>query len=89
MRTNEQFKLDAATIDEIMKRYTGTDGAHFGFVAQADGKRQFFIGGRVDIGGLCVAEALANVVEMTPGLDETYIDMICETAHEFLKEPKQ
>lgn len=86
MNRKEQVRKDADAIDKVMKHYSGNDGAHFGFVTYETGERQFFAGGRVDLSGYCISEALATMVANTPGLDEDFIDAVSEMAKEMLKD---
>ena len=81
----QQVKKDADAIEKAMVRYTGATGAHFGFIAYATGERQFFAGGNAAVAGMCLGEAIANLVEMTPGLTEEFIDMVAETAKSILQ----
>lgn len=89
MRTEAQLKRDGDRIEEIMRGYTGTTGAHFGFIAMdgANGeKRQYFVGGRADLCGICLAEAIATFVHITPGMSEDFIDLVSSVAHDMLKD---
>lgn len=85
MNRSEQVRRDSNTIEEAMKRYSGSNGAHFGFIAFATGERQFIAGGNVAVTGICLAEAIAELILQTPGLDESFIDTVAETAKEILK----
>lgn len=91
MNKSEQVRRDSDTIEEAMKRYGGSSGAHFGFIACATGERQFIAGGNVAITGICLAEAIAELIQNTPGLDESFIDIVSETAKDILqhKNPMQ
>lgn len=88
MTKKEQVERDADIIDKAMINYTGFDGAHFGFITLATGERHFFAGGRSDLSGFCLSEALANLVNMTQGLNEEFIDLVCETAKSMLNDMK-
>ena len=85
-----EFIADTMAIDAVMskEKYTGKSGAHMGFIVQESGRRKFFIGGRTDLAGVCLSEVLANVVSMTPGVDESYIDTVAEVAKAMLKDLK-
>lgn len=85
MKKNAEFQMDARGIDNLMRGYSGEHAAHFGFIAQEDGKRQFFAGGRADIIGVSISEALANFIVITPGLKDDFIDNVCLTAKDMLK----
>ena len=78
------IKKDAQIIEKAMAPYGGADAAHFGFIAEAPNRRQFFLGGRTDMVGIHIAEAIATIIRITEGLDEGFIDAICETAKEML-----
>ena len=86
MTRKEQVRRDADVIEKAMMTYHGIDGAHFGFIAYASGERQFFAGGRVDISGLCISEAIATMVKNTPELDSSFIDAVADTARIMLGE---
>lgn len=86
MNRLSQIKKDSDIIEEAMKKYGGSGGAHFGFIACATGERQFIAGGNVAITGICLAEAIAELIQNTPGLeDENFIDVVAETAKDILK----
>jgi hypothetical protein len=76
----EQVKRDSNVIEKAMMKYSGTEGAHFGFIAYGSGERQFFAGGRADITGMCISEAIATLVKNTPGITDDFIDAVAETA---------
>ena len=84
--SNKEFERDAEQLDQLMSKYTGESGVHFGFIAQVNGGRKFCIGGRVDWGGVFLAEAIANLVRVTPGLDAGYIDNVANIAKDMLQE---
>lgn len=84
IRTRQVMK-DAATIEEAMEKYGGSGGAHFGFIAFATGERQFIAGGNVAITGICLSEAIATMIQNTPGLGEEFIDAVADTAKGILK----
>lgn len=86
MNRKEQVRKDAEVIDKAMRNYTGNEGAHFGFITFETGERQFFAGGRVDLSGICMGEALATMVANTPGLTEDFIDAVADTAKLMLKD---
>ena len=88
IRTRQVMK-DAATIEEAMKKYSGSIGAHFGFIAYATGERQFMAGGNAAISGICLAEAITTLIESTPGLDETFIDIIADTVKDQIRKKGQ
>lgn len=79
------IKKDAQIIEKAMAPYGGADAAHFGFIAETENRRHFFLGGRTDIVGYHISEAIANIITITEGLDERFIDAICETAKEMLE----
>lgn len=81
-----QFERDADAIERLMCKYTGESAVHFGFIAQVNGQRKFCIGGRVDWGGVFLAEAIANLVKVTPGLDAGYIDSVADVAKSMLQD---
>lgn len=81
----KMIQLDADTLSRIMQNYTGTEGAHFGFIAFETGQRQFLFGGRTNLLGFCLGEAMARMVTMTPGLTPEFIDSVAATAKEILK----
>lgn len=83
------IERDMKTISSVLPTYSGNEGAHFGFIAFETGQRQFFMGGRSDVIGLCLSEAIAKFVELTPQLNDDGIDMIAETAKEFLRRGKE
>lgn len=85
----ERVLKDAKVIDNAMKHYTGNEGAHFGFITFETGERQFFAGGRVDLSGMCMCEALATMVVNTPGLEVDFIDAVADTAKIMLEEMKK
>ena len=75
------FMVDSQTIDGVMRKYSGEKAGHFGFICK-DGERQFFLGGRCDLVGVHLSEALAMLVNETPGLPSDFIDAVCKTAKE-------
>ena len=81
-----QVKKDSDAINKAMKNYSGMDGAHFGFIAYETGERHFFCGGRVDVTGICLGEALARLVDNTPGIEDDYIDLVMNTAKDMLED---
>lgn len=85
MKKNAEFQMDARGIDNLMRGYSGEHAAHFGFIAQEDGKRQFFAGGRADITSICIAEAMANFVIITPDIPDDFIDATAQMAKEMLR----
>lgn len=85
MKGKAQFQMDANGIEKIMRDYGGNEAGHFGFIAQEDGRRHFFAGGRADIIGISISEALANFIVITPGLKDDFIDNVCMTAKDMLK----
>ena len=86
MNRIEQMRKDSNTIEEAMKRYSGSTGAHFGFIAFATGERQFIAGGNLAITGICLSEAIAELILNTPGLDgSSFIDTVAETAKAILE----
>jgi hypothetical protein len=85
MNKNAQIKKDSDIIEEAMEKYGGSDGAHFGFIAFATGERQFIAGGNVAITGICLSEAIATMIQNTPGLGEEFIDAVADTAKGILK----
>lgn len=89
MTEQQKVEKDGSKLENIMKGYSGAGGGHFGLIVTANGKRHYCTGGRVDLVGICMSEALANMVRVTPQLDETYIDMIAESAKELLKEARK
>ena len=86
MKNKAQMASDAKALEIIMNDYTGATGAHFGIFGQEDGKRHFCIGGRSDLCGMLISEGIANLVRITPGLDETFIDTISEVAKSILND---
>lgn len=84
MTKREQVKKDAKIIDGAMMNYTGDGGAHFGFIVYESGERHFFSGGRVDLMGICLGEAIATMVNNTPGLGKDFIYMVSDVAHRML-----
>lgn len=76
-----EFMIDAQTIDGVMRKYSDESGGHFGFICYGD-MRQMFLGGRVDIVGVRIAEAMAMIVDKTQGLTSEFIDAVCITAKE-------
>ena len=78
------IKKDAQIIEKAMAPYGGTDAAHFGFIAEAPNRRQFFLGGRTDMVGIHIAEAIATIIRITEGLDKGFIDAIADTAKDLL-----
>lgn len=89
MNRKNQIMLDSDTIEKTMKKYGGSSGAHFGFIALATGERQFIAGGNLLISGMCLGEAIAMMILQTPGIGEEFIDAVAETAKEILKEEGQ
>lgn len=85
MNRLSQIKKDSDTIEEAMKRYGGSGGAHFGFISCATGERQFIAGGNVAISGICLSEAIATMIQNTPGLGEEFIDAVADTAKAILE----
>lgn len=86
----QQVMNDAKTIEKTMQKYSGTSGCHFGFIACETGERQFIFGGRVDMLGGCLAQAISMMIEMTPGINEKqYLNAIAGTTLEMLKERRQ
>ena len=81
MEKRKQVREDADRIDKVMRNYTGSSAAHFGFIVCDTGERQFFAGGRADLTGMCLGEAIANLVKCTPGVGEEFIDAVADTAH--------
>lgn len=41
------------------------------------------------ISGICIAEAITTLIEETPGLDETFIDIIAETVKDMIRKKGQ
>ena len=80
----ERIEYDGKKLDELVKRYSGAVGGHLAVIVNDKGKRQISVGGRADLVGMTVSEALARMVSITPGLDETFLDAVCETAKEIL-----
>ena len=76
-----EFMVDAQTIDGIMRKYSDESGGHFGFICKG-GERQFFLGGRADLVAIHIAEAMATLVNVTPGLTSEFIDAVCFGAKE-------
>ena len=78
------IKQDTQIIEKAMAPYGGADAAHFGFIAEAPNRRQFFLGGRTDMVGAYIAEAIVTMIRITDGLDDTFIDAIRDTARMLL-----
>lgn len=85
MKTKSEVLMDAKGIENLMRGYSGEEGGHFGFIAQADGKRHFFSGGNSEIIGCCIAEALANLVTVSPVGGDKFIDGVCEMAKDMAR----
>lgn len=89
MNRKEQIKKDAEAIEALITKYNGATAAHFGFIANATGERMFWAGGNLAITGICLSEAIADLIRHTPGLDgEEFIQAVTETARSILAEKK-
>lgn len=79
--TNEEMERDASAIDEIMRKYSGNNGAHFGFIIGTDGVGRFFSGGRATLVGASVANGIIRFAENSPDLNtRAFIGAIATTA---------
>ena len=86
MNRNEQMKKDAEEIEATITKYNGPGMAHFGFIAHATGERMFWAGGNAALTGVCLAEAIAELIENTPGMDgDEFIRAITDLAKDILK----
>lgn len=84
----QQVEKDAARMEAAAKTYSGANGAHFGFIATATGERHFIAGGRADILGMCLGEGIAQLIRITPGIQNNpneFINAVADTAREFVK----
>lgn len=84
MKTRTEFRQDADALKKILTQYSGEDSCHFCVIAQDNGRHMTTLGGRMDLTGYCVSEAIANLVNNTPDCPEDIIDMIATTAHRML-----
>ena len=76
-------------VDRILKPYGGQSGAHMAFVMERGAGRQFVLGGAPDLLGIGIAQIIAKIVELTPGLDYTqYISAIDDTARCYVEANK-
>lgn len=82
---DSRIQQDGMKMEEIMTPYSGKEGAHFGFICKAPNERYFCLGGRADLYGMAISEALARLIMITPGLDENYIGMVANSAVLFLQ----
>ena len=80
--TKEEMERDATAINEIMCKYSGNNGAHFGFIISADGVGRFFAGGRASLVGVSVANGIIRFAEnSSPDLNtRAFIGAIATTA---------
>lgn len=86
MNRKEQIKRDSTEIEQVITKYGGATAAHFGFIAHATGERMFWSGGNAAIIGICLAEAIAELIQHTPGMDgEEFLKAVTETTMKILE----
>ena len=88
MSKKKRVEKDAEVIDSAMRNYGGDDSCHFGFIGYETGERHFFAGGRCDLIGVYISEALVTIViNADTGYD--FIDAVAMAAKEMLEEAKK
>lgn len=70
----------------MMELSSGADGAYLAFAVTGDGQQGLTFGGRVDLMGVTISNVLAHLVYQTPGLDESYLDVINNVAKSMLED---
>ena len=84
-----KLEKDIMSVDKIIRPYGGKSGAHMAFIIERGAGRQFVLGGAPDLLGIGIAQIIAKIVELTPGLDYTqYISAIDDTARCYVEANK-
>ena len=84
MKKFDAMKCDCEIIKNLLSVYDDQDSAHFVMLAGDDGSRCFMTGGDVILMGTHLSEALARMIDATPGLDESFIDIVAMTVKKIL-----
>lgn len=84
-----KIRNDIERVAKIIEPYGGQSGAHMAFIMERGAGRQFVLGGAPDLLGIGIAQIIAQIVELTPGLDYTqYISAIDDTARCYVEANK-
>ena len=84
-----KLRNDIERVDKIIKPYGGQSGAHMAFISDRGSGREFVLGGAPDLLGIGIAQIIAQIVKLTPGLDYTqYISAIDDTARCYVEANK-
>ena len=80
---------DIERVAKIIEPYGGQSGAHMAFIMERGTERHSVLGGAPDLLGIGIAQIIAKIVELTPGLDYTqYISAIDDTARCYVEANK-
>lgn len=76
----ENFKKEAMNVS------SQESGAYFAYCAMESGESGLTFGGRMDVSGSMMAETLAHLVFITPGVDESFIDTVFAVSKQIYRE---
>lgn len=85
-KKQSEMLTDIRTIEQIARKYSGAEGAYLTFIANEEGGMQISLGGRADIMGITLSEAIAKFIMITPGLGKEFIDNVHYCVKEMIKD---
>lgn len=89
MNNNDKIKNAVNAFQNSVKGMAGNDMAYFAFGTNRAGKMGISFGGAADLLGLMLSYSMAMIIENTPGLNESFVDLTADVAKKMLDDIKQ